>query len=103
LPQRTHGGPDGYIRIAQPPNLTADVYEKVNAELGVEDDPPGGMLLHSAGEVDGKWQIVDVWQSKEQARQFYEGRLTKAIEAVVGMTPPDAPSTEYELHTVVRP
>jgi hypothetical protein len=92
-----------YIRITQPPNVTADTYERVNAELNAQGDPPPGMLLHCAGEVDGKWQIVDVWESEDQARQFYEGRLTKAIEAVMGMTPPEAPSTAYELHTVIRP
>jgi hypothetical protein len=93
-----------FIRITQPPNVTADTYEKVNAELRVEGDPPSGLLLHCAGEVDGKWQIVDVWESREQAREFYEGRLAKAIEAVIGMAPPEPPaSIEYELHTVVRP
>jgi len=93
-----------FIRIVQPPNVTADVYERVNAELGVDGNPPPGMLLHCAGEVDGKWQIVDVWESREQARSFYEGRLPAAIEKVVGMVAPDPPpSTEYELHSVVRP
>jgi hypothetical protein len=92
-----------YIRIARPPNVTADTYEKVNEQLGVGTDPPPGLLLHCAGEADGAWQIVDVWESEEQARQFYDGRLTQAVEAVIGMTPPEAPSTAYELHTVVTP
>jgi hypothetical protein len=92
-----------FMRIARPPNVTADTYEKVNAELGMDGDPPEGLLLHSAGDVEGQWQIVDVWESEAQARQFYDGRLTRAIERVIGMVPPAAPSTEYELHTVVRP
>jgi hypothetical protein len=92
-----------FIRIAQPPDVTAATYEKVNAELGVASDPPPGLLLHSAGEVDGKWQIIDVWESEQQAREFYDGRLTNAVEAVIGMTPPEAPGTSYEAHTVVRP
>jgi hypothetical protein len=92
-----------YIRITQPPNVDADTYEKVNAQLAVDGDPPPGLLLHCAGETDGKWQIVDVWESEEQARQFYDGRLTQAVEAVIGMTPPQAPSTAYELHTVTMP
>ena len=93
-----------FIRIVQPPNVTADVYDKVNAELRVEGDPPPGLLLHCAGEVDGEWQIVDVWESREQARPFYEERLPAAIETVLGMVPPEPPaSTEYELHTVIRP
>jgi hypothetical protein len=93
-----------FIRIAQPPNVTAEVYEKVNAELGVDGNPPLGLLLHCGGEVDGKWQIVDVWESAEQARRFYEERLPTAIEAAIGMPPQDPPvSIEYELHSVVRP
>jgi hypothetical protein len=92
-----------FIRITQPPNVTAETYDSVNKELGVDSDPPAGMLLHCAGEVDGKWQIVDVWESQAQARDFYDGRLTAAIEKVIGMTPPPAPSTEYELHAAVRP
>ena len=42
-----------YIRIFNPPNVTADVYDRVNAETGVDRDPPAGLLFHSAGEVDG--------------------------------------------------
>jgi hypothetical protein len=92
-----------FIRIVQPPNVTADSYEKVNAQLGVDSDPPAGLLLHCAGEVDGKWQIVDVWESEAQAREFYDGRLTKAIESVLGMVPPAPAGTQYELHSIVRP
>jgi len=93
-----------FIRIVQPLNVTADVYEKVNAQLGVDSNPPPGLLLHCGGEVDGKWQILDVWESREQARRFYDERLPGAIEAVIGMAPPDPPvSIEYELHTVIRP
>ena len=39
------------VRIVQPPNVTADVYDKVNAEMGVADNPPAGLLFHCAGEV----------------------------------------------------
>ena len=93
-----------YIRITQPQNVTADRYEKVNAQLeAMGAQSPSGMLVHAAGEVDGKWQIVDVWESEQQARQFYEGPLTKAIQEVAGMVPPDPPHTAYELHTLVRP
>jgi len=93
-----------FIRIVQPPNVTPEVYDRVNAELDVQGDPPPGLLLHCAGEVDGKWQIVDLWESQEQAQRFYEGRLPSALEKVIGMAPPDPPvSTAYELHTVIRP
>src|SRR2546421_7841014 len=56
------------VRIVQPPNVTADVYDKVNAEMGVADDTPAGLLFHCAGEVDGRWQIIDAWESEEHVR-----------------------------------
>jgi hypothetical protein len=93
-----------FIRIIQPPNVTADVYDAVNAQIGVERDPPPGLLLHCGGELDGKWQIVDVWESEEQAQRFDEERLRPALETVVGALPPEpAPQTRYELHKVIRP
>jgi hypothetical protein len=92
------------IRIIRPPMLTAEVYDAVNAKAGVSENPPEGLLMHTAGEVDGQWQIVDVWESEEHARRFDEQRLAPAIEAVVGSTPPGPPPrTVYELHRVIRP
>jgi hypothetical protein len=88
--------------------LNAEVYDAVNAEMDVDAKPPEGLLMHSAGIVDGSWQIVDVWESEEHARRFDTERLTPAVEQVVGstagMTPPPSPEmTVYELHHLVRP
>jgi hypothetical protein len=93
-----------YIRIFNPPNVTADVYDRVNAEAGVDRDPPAGLLFHCAGEVDGQWQIVDAWEYEEHARRFDDERLGRAIESVMGMRPPGPPpGAGYELHKVIRP
>jgi hypothetical protein len=93
-----------FVRIIRPPNVTSREYDAVNAQMGLEGNPPPGLLLHCAGEVEGAWQIIDVWESEEQARSFDEEQLGPAIEAVMGMRPPGPPpSTEYRLHTVVRP
>ena len=94
-----------YVRIIQPPNVTADVYDRVTAEAGADSDPPAGLLFHCVGEVDGKWQILDAWESEEDAQRFDDERLAPAIEKVVGMTPPGpAPGRQqYPLHAVVKP
>jgi hypothetical protein len=92
------------IRIIRPPMITAEVYDAVNVKAEVNGNPPEGLLIHAAGEVDGQWQIIDVWESEEQARRFDEERLAPAIEAVVGAAPPGPPPiTVYELHNVIRP
>ena len=92
-----------YIRIFQPP-ADAATYDAVNEKAGVDADPPAGLIFHCAGETDGKWQIVDVWESEEHARRFDEERLGPAIESVMGMRPPAPPPTAgYELHRVIVP
>jgi hypothetical protein len=98
-----------FIRIATPPQLTAEIYDAVNAKAGFDSDPPAGLLVHCASEVDGAFQVVDVWESEEDARRFDSERLGPAINAVVfGGDPtqsPDraeaAPPVLYELHNLV--
>ena len=94
-----------FIRIFQPPGVTAEIYDRVNAQAGVEGDPPAGLLFHCAGALDGGWQILDVWESREDAQRFDTERLLPAIESVTGTRPPGPVSgqQEYELHTVIGP
>lgn len=92
------------VRIVQPPMITAEIYDRVNAEMNVEDSPPEGLIVHTAGELDGVFQIVDVWESAEHAERFDRDRLAPAVAKVAGMTPPEGPpTTTYELHKLVRP
>lgn len=92
------------VRINRIP-ADAQTYDAVNAQLGVEENPPEGLILHSAGAVDGLWQVVDVWESAEHAKRFDDDRLTPALEAVIGELPSDRPSSEtvYEAHRVITP
>ena len=92
-----------YMRIVRPPMVTAEIYDAVNDKLGVLGDPPEGLVMHAAGELDGQWQIVEAWQSEEHATRFDDARLTPAIEAVVGQTPQPAARVGYELHQLITP
>jgi hypothetical protein len=90
------------LRIVQPPMVAKETYDAVNAHMGIHAAPPGGLVMHSAGEVDGTWQIVDVWKSEEHARRFDAERLRPAVAAVAGATPPGPqPTTVYELHNLL--
>lgn len=91
--------------------LTSEVYDAVNAKVGVDTEPPAGMLMHCAGEVDGVFQIIDIWESEEHAERFDTERLGPAINEVLsaagpGQTPGPgaAPSpTLYQLHNLILP
>lgn len=87
--------------------LTKEIYDAVNVKAGVANDPPAGLLIHTA--VDGVFQIVDVWESAAHAERFDSERLNPAVNEVVGATPgaeapPGAPApVTYQLHHVIRP
>lgn len=93
-----------YIRIQRPQSLTADVYAAVSSALNLHSDHPLGLISHAAGEADGSWHIVEIWESEDFAQQFDRERLLPAIEAVTGGPPPgDAPTVGFELRGLVTP
>jgi hypothetical protein len=95
------------IRITDfPEGAGTAMYDGVQAEMDVVSNPPEGLLFHWAGEVDGKWTITDVWESREAYDAFREERLFPAIKKVSGMDPADGPQptiTEFAVHAYVNP
>ena len=57
-------------------------FEKVGAALGVE--PPAGLIMSAAGEADGTWKAVKLWESKEAYERFLQERLLPAVRQVRG-------------------
>jgi hypothetical protein len=91
-----------YLRIVRPPTVTAEVYDAVLEKVGVAARHPLGLIMHAAAEVNGCWQVVEVWYGEEYARRFDLDRLMPAFEAVTGSPPPrDAPTVGYELHELI--
>ena len=89
-----------------PEGVGTDMYDGVNAEMDVANNPPEGMIFHWVGEVDGKWTITDVWESREAHDRFREERLFPAIQKVSGMDPANGPQptvTEFAVHNYVKP
>jgi hypothetical protein len=81
-----------------PEGFGADMYDAVNREMGIEEDMPPGLLFHWAGDVDGKFTITDVWESREAYDTFNAERLTPAIEklAAAAGAPADAEQRTIE-------
>lgn len=95
------------VRITSPREVTYEMYQQVNAKVDVENDPPDGLIVHTASEVDGKLKIVDIWDSAEHADRFGHERLGPAIAEVAGAQmagPPEPPQVEiYEIKNLVKP
>src|SRR5437870_2213612 len=53
-------------------------YDKVLAELGLDRQKgptAQGGISHTAGPIEGGWQVVDVWESDEAFQTFLAERL----------------------------
>jgi hypothetical protein len=89
-----------------PEGVGPDTYDGVQAEMDIANDPPEGLIFHWAGEVDGKWTVMDVWEAREAAERFREERLFPAIQKVSGRDPVSGPQptiTEFAVHNHVKP
>jgi hypothetical protein len=89
-----------------PEGVGTNMYDGVQAEMDIANDPPEGLLFHWAGEIDGKWTVMDVWEAREPFDRFREERLLPAIQKVSGMDPGSGPMptvTEFAVHHYIKP
>ena len=89
-----------------PEGVGTAMYDGVNNAMDVANNPPDGMIFHWAGEVEGKWTITDLWESRADYERFRDERLFPAIQQVSGMNPADGPQptvTESTVHNFVKP
>ena len=95
------------VRILSPEAVTYEIYQQVSDKIDAQGDPPEGLIVHTASEVDGKLKIVDVWESVEHAERFGQERLGPAIVEVAGEEvggPPRPDQIEiYEIRNLVKP
>ena len=69
-----------FISISDAPSRAT--YEGVAAHVGLEANPPAGLLVHTAGELgSGRVRIVDIWESEQAMQDFSRERLWPALEA----------------------
>jgi hypothetical protein len=82
-----------------------EFYDQVSAKLGLDSDPPEGMIIHTGAEADGGMRIFDVWKSAEAFEKFSNERLGPAIGEVAGGDDGPEPTKReiYELHDVFQP
>ncbi len=68
------------VLVSQGPGITQESYEEVVRRLtggktrfeSPADWPVEGLLVHAAGEAEGGFRVVDVWESEEALRRFQE-------------------------------
>ncbi len=92
----------GIVVLSETPNMTKEQFDKVAAELGLNDSLPEGCRVHIAGMgPDGStWRDLSVWDSPAQAKHFMDTSFRPAMERA-GATPIWGPPITWELHELL--
>jgi hypothetical protein len=68
------------------------IWTRVNAQMGVREDPAAGLIVHVVTEIPAGCHLGDVWESTEQYEEFRDSRLGRALGKVMaerGQASPD--------------
>jgi hypothetical protein len=75
-------------------------YDRVIEKMGLTDGrAPEHAIFHMAGEIDGGFRVVDMWDSAEAFQQFAEEQIGP-ITAAEGFPPPDV--SIWQIHNTMR-
>jgi hypothetical protein len=61
---------------------TAELFDRLNAAIDPDGNPPDGCLLHASGPVDGGWGVIDFWESRAHFDRFAQERIGPAMASV---------------------
>ena len=88
-------------------HMGPEQYDAVQAKIDIESEPVEGLIFHSAGELEGRFQVFNVWESRENFDRFVTDRLRPAMVAAMGEEKvaalPEAEVVEASVHNYVIP
>jgi hypothetical protein len=83
---------------------TQEQYDTLHNQMGIDDNPPEGLIFHAAGPIDGGWGIIDFWESRDHFDRFSESRLGPAIASLGDDGPGGPPDIkEFPVHHFTKP
>lgn len=72
--------------------------------MGIDDDPPEGLIFHPAGPIEGGWRVLDFWESREAFDRFAGGRLRSTIGELGDRGMPNPPDIhEFPVYHITKP
>lgn len=95
-----------WVQIQKAQEASWDDYERVSQAAGVDENPPEGLILHAAGEENGRWRSVSVWESQAAYERFRDQRIMPAVKQEIGedaMTTGPPPQESFEVKHMVKP
>jgi hypothetical protein len=82
---------------ADVPGQTAQGYDAIREHLSAALRQAPGFVLHTSHEIDGGWRVIEIWETKHDANQFF------AQHVHPNLSPGLKPRRSFqELHGLVR-
>lgn len=89
------------IRTTDFPDGTGEgLYKRIVAEVNLAADPPQGRIFHWAGDLDGKFTVTEIWDTREANERFLEERLFPTISKLSGREPRESAQPVVSEHPV---
>ena len=82
---------------------TQEQYQAVHGHMNVQNDPPEGLIFHSAGPIDEGWGVIDFWESRDHFDRFAQSRLMPAVQELgerAMQSPPDI--KQFEVFNILK-
>jgi quinol monooxygenase YgiN len=83
---------------AEVPGQTRQGYEGMLQLLAESIKAAPGFILHTAHPMEGGWRVIELWESREAANQFFARHVAPSLPP--GIRPK---RTVQELHSLVKP
>lgn len=96
------------LQQTMPEGATLEMLDQVTRQMGVDTDPPAGLVVHTHFEEAGRVRVIDVWDSQEAFDSFQQSTLMPAMQKVAaeqGMDISQGPQPESSVlpvHGVVK-
>lgn len=83
---------------------TQEQYDTVHSHMHVDENPPAGLIFHSAGPIDGGWGVLDFWESRDAFDRFASERLSPGSQELGDRGMPGPPDIhEFPVHNITKP
>jgi hypothetical protein len=70
------------MQQTMPEGTTLEFLDEVTRQMGVQSDPPEGLIVHTHFAEGGRVRVIDVWDSSEKFESFRDGRLMPTMQKV---------------------
>jgi hypothetical protein len=83
---------------------TQEQYDTTHRHMGIDSNPPEGLIFHMAGPIDGGWGVIDVWESREAFDRFGRGLMLTTVQELGDQALPGPPDLkEFPVHNFDKP